>query len=112
MVSGRKLFVLYPPSDAASLYPLPAPEATQSAVDPLDADTIGGLPLYAMARPHVTVLGPGEALLVPAGWWHYAAALDPSITVMRNFYHRATNAAGLVELVLSAVNGLSSPAAA
>ena len=37
---------------------------------------------------------------------HYAAALDPSITVMRNFYHRS-NAAGLVDLVLSAARGLS-----
>lgn len=37
---------------------------------------------------------------------HYAAALDPSITVMRNFYH-TSNAAGLVDLVLSAARGLS-----
>jgi hypothetical protein len=33
------------------------------------------------------------------GWWHYAVALDCSITVMQNFYH-ATNANGLVEMVL------------
>ena len=33
------------------------------------------------------------------GWWHYAVALDASITVMQNFYHAPSNAAGLVELV-------------
>ena len=42
---------------------------------------------------------------------HYAAALDPSITVMRNFYHKS-NAAGLVDLVLSAARGLSTTPAA
>ena len=33
------------------------------------------------------------------GWWHYAVALDASITVMQNFYHAHSNAVGLVELV-------------
>lgn len=37
---------------------------------------------------------------VRQGWWHYAVALDASITVMQNFYHAPSNAAGLVELVL------------
>lgn len=30
-------------------------------------------------------------------------ALDRSITVMQNFYHAASNAAGMVEMVLSSV---------
>lgn len=68
-VRGRKLFVLYPPADAACLYPLAAPDATQSAIDPLDAEAASRFPLYAGARPRAAVLGPGEALLVPAGWW-------------------------------------------
>ncbi len=35
------------------------------------------------------------------GWWHYAAALDASLTAQANFYGAASNAEGLVQLVLS-----------
>ena len=54
---------------------------------------------HAHARPWQTVLHPGEAILVPKGWWHYALALDPSVTVMRNFYEASTNAKDCVGLV-------------
>ena len=109
-------------------------ETEQSAVDPLDPDTVRSLPLYAHACPRVFVLHPGEAVIIPQvwlpkeiypdrrccsrmclnkkvttcgrscdaarqGWWHYAVALDASITVMQNFYNAPSNAAGLVELV-------------
>ncbi len=40
------------------------------------------------------------------GWWHYAVALDASITVMQNFYHAPTNAKGMVQLVLKSIAGL------
>jgi len=69
-VMGRKLVVLLPPADAAHLYPLAGEAgARQSPVDVLDADMLARWPLYARARPHAAVLAPGEALLVPAGWW-------------------------------------------
>lgn len=144
-VRGRKLFVLFPPEDSAHLYPLEA-DPTQSEVDVLHLDVLQQFPLCARAQAHAAVLSPGEALLVPAGWWcarvlpglclscafgrlcsfqvmasrtysfwecrHYAAALEPSVTVMRNFYHRATNALGLVHLVFSAAKTARGPAAA
>lgn len=44
------------------------------------------------------------------GWWHYAVALDASITVMQNFYHAPTNAAGMVQMVLKSVASLRSAA--
>jgi len=28
-------------------------------------------------------------LFAPQGWWHYAVALDASVTVMRNFFSKA-----------------------
>ena len=43
---------------------------------------------------------------MPRGWWHYALALDRSITVQRNFYHAASNAAGLVRMVLKTAGAL------
>ena len=67
-VRGRKLFVLFPPEDSAHLYPLEA-DPTQSEVDVLHMDVLQKFPLCVKAQPHAAVLCPGEALLVPAGWW-------------------------------------------
>jgi chloride channel 7 len=139
-VVGRKLFVLYPPSDGAALYPLASEtETVQSPIEPLQPD-MRRWPGYTTARPQACIVHPGEgfrgesgssysrpqsidssamvgrgsgdgeadllprwaagqALLIPAGWWHYAVALDRSITVQRNFYHVRSNAAGLVRMV-------------
>ena len=57
-------------------------------------------------------LAAGEAVVVPQGWWHYAVALDRSVTVQRNFYHAHSNAAGLVEIVVKAAAALRQQAGA
>jgi hypothetical protein len=36
------------------------------------------------------------------GWWHYAVALEPSVTVQRNFYSLC-NATSLVRMVLETI---------
>ena len=38
-------------------------------------------PLYRFADKFVCDLNPGEALLIPIGWWHHVRALDVSISV-------------------------------
>ena len=40
---------------------------------------------------------------VPCGWWHYAAALDSSVTVMRNFFTAMpeSNHASLVHTIIA-----------
>lgn len=45
------------------------------------------------------ILNPGEAVVIPQNWWHYAVALETSITVMKNFYHADTNISSLVRQV-------------
>ena len=54
---------------------------------------------WTEARPVVFTLEPGEAAVIPRGWWHYAVAIDHGWTVMRNFYHAGTNAAALVRAI-------------
>jgi len=34
------------------------------------------------------------------GWWHYAAALEPSLTAQCNFYSSPSNASALVKLIV------------
>ncbi|KDD76448.1 hypothetical protein H632_c222p0, partial [Helicosporidium sp. ATCC 50920] len=102
-VVGRKLFVLLPPEETHNLHRLPGErETAQSPVDPLEPD-LHAHPAYRKARPIACIVYPGETLLVPAGWWHYAVALDRCITLQRNFYHANSNARGLVGMVLNAV---------
>jgi chloride channel 7 len=100
-VSGRKLFVFYPPSAAPMLYPI---EDSHASVDPLDPD-YERYPLFrqALSRARVCVLNPGEVVLCPRRWWHFAVSLDTSITVMRNFYNANTNAHGLVEQMCNTI---------
>jgi len=87
-VRGRKLFVCYAPNDGPQLHPFEGDEGllNGSWIDPLDADVLKKWPKYATATPYISVVEEGETLVAPQGWWHYAVALDASITVMRNFY--------------------------
>ena len=72
---------------------------------PAAHDALDTLAYHAHARPVQTVLHPGEAILVPKGWWHYALSLDPSITVMRNFYEKDTNVKDCVAMVTKHLAG-------
>ena len=98
-VEGHKLFILYPPSCTEALRPMEEEKETmQSELDPLDeAAAAAGVSCYA------ALLKPGEAILVPRGWWHFALALTPSTTAQANFYEASTNAAALVTFVLAKV---------
>ena len=73
--------------------PLPATaQGNVSAVDveaplgdPADAaSTAARFPLFARAQPYDVLLGPGDAVFIPKGWWHYVRALTTSASV--NFW--------------------------
>jgi hypothetical protein len=105
-VQGRKLFVLYPPSDSPNLYPMDTEvETVQSPIDPLHPDT-GRWPKYRHCKPQTCIVRPGEAIVIPKGWWHFAVAIDQSITVQRNFYEAKSNANGLVKMVLKTIRNI------
>jgi hypothetical protein len=92
-VAGRKLFVFYPPSSE-----LPVVEESHSSLDPLNPElhNLGA----RLDPPYACVLAPGEIVLNPRKWWHYAVSLDErSVTVMRNFYNAGSNVDGLVKVI-------------
>jgi len=60
-------------------------------------------PEYKKATPFVFILHPGEVILIPKGWWHYAVALETSITAQRNWYHAASNGKDFVKFVVKQV---------
>ncbi|MCU6455729.1 cupin-like domain-containing protein [Sphingomonas sp. A2-49] len=87
---GERRFTLFPPEQVANLYPGPL-EPTPggqvvSLVDFRDPD-LARFPRFADARAaaRVAELGPGDAVIYPALWWHHVEALA-DFNVMINFW--------------------------
>lgn len=73
-VLGRKRLRLAPPEPIALL---DRSRGVYSRWDPRSEAELGDGPVRLVE----VVLAPGEALFIPAGWWHQVDALDPSISV-------------------------------
>ena len=81
-VTGSKRFVMYPPEAGAVL------ADPRSTVD-LDRPDEARFPRWREAEPVLDeVLHPGDAIFIPAGWFHAATALSDSVSLTWNFVHR------------------------
>jgi hypothetical protein len=76
-LAGRKRFRLIPSFQTPRLY---SHRDVWSQVD-ADAPDLERFPAYREADVLEAVVGPGEMLLIPAGWWHQVLALDVSVSV-------------------------------
>ncbi|XP_076857891.1 HSPB1-associated protein 1 homolog [Brachyhypopomus gauderio] len=84
-IQGRKRWHLFPPDDAAYLYPTRIPyeeSSVFSRVNVVQPD-LARFPAFQHARAHCVTLHPGQVLLVPGRWWHYVESIDP-VTVSVN----------------------------
>mmetsp|Transcript_18069 Transcript_18069/g.58473 ORF Transcript_18069/g.58473 Transcript_18069/m.58473 type:complete len:120 (+) Transcript_18069:226-585(+) len=78
---GYKYVRLYSPSCSAALHPHgEGMHSNSSQVDLRRPDPVK-FPGAAEAPFFDTVLGPGEMLYIPRGWWHYVQAMSPSFSV-------------------------------
>lgn len=90
VVAGQRRFLLFPPEQVENLYvgPLDRTMAGQPAsmVDP-DAPDLDRHPLFAKAMRHALVadLDPGDAIFMPALWWHNIQASGP-LNVLVNYW--------------------------
>jgi hypothetical protein len=82
-IYGLKHYVIYAPEQARLLYPR-EDIVNVSLVNDVENPDLERFPLFAQAKPGHCWLHPGETLFVPAGWWHTARILSPSITVSAN----------------------------
>jgi lysine-specific demethylase 8 len=84
-VFGRKLWVIYPPTQIRSLYPcsLWSSSPNFSRLD-LESPDETRFPRFRNARPLGAVIAPGELLYVPRLWWHFVRAVDDNATM--NFW--------------------------
>ncbi|XP_048513078.1 bifunctional peptidase and arginyl-hydroxylase JMJD5 isoform X2 [Athalia rosae] len=80
-VFGTKQIVLFHPDETPKLYPYETRLLSNTArVDPFNPD-FDVWPRFKQAKGATCVLGPGEMLFIPPGWWHHVVALSPSFSV-------------------------------
>jgi hypothetical protein len=87
---GRRRFTLFPPDQAANLYPGPldpTPAGQVVSMVDFDAPDLTRHPRFAQALEagEVAEMEPGDALIYPALWWHQVEALDP-FNAMINYW--------------------------
>lgn len=98
VASGTRRFTLFPPDATPDLYvgPLNLTPAGQpvSMVDP-DAPDLARYPRYANAAAcgMTAELEPGDAIYIPALWWHHVSA-DGPFNVLVNYWHNDVEAGG------------------
>jgi hypothetical protein len=99
VVSGRRRFILFPPEQVANLYvgPLDRTIAGQpiSMVD-LDSPDFERFPKYREAQKHALVadLEPGDAIYIPALWWHAVQATGELNILVNYWWNEAPPDAG------------------
>lgn len=93
VVAGRRRFRLFPPEQVRNLYvgPLDVTMAGQPAsmVDLRDPD-LTTYPRFAeaLAASQIAELEPGDAIFIPALWWHQVEALEP-FNILLNYWWKA-----------------------
>lgn len=84
-IHGHKNLILIPPSQSKLLYypSLHLGHVNYSPVD-VEAPDLQRFPRFRKATPIEVQLAPGEILFIPVRWWHYARALERTISL--NFW--------------------------
>ena len=89
-VAGAKTFTLFPPDQAANLYPGPldfTPAGEPISMVDFDAPDLVRYPCFAEALQSAEVarLEPGDALFIPPLWWHHVDTVGP-LNMLVNYW--------------------------
>jgi hypothetical protein len=89
-VAGAKTFTLFPPDQAANLYPGPldvTPAGVPISLVEFDAPDLVRYPNYrqALQTAQVARLAPGDALFIPPLWWHHVDTVGP-LNMLVNYW--------------------------
>ena len=94
VVAGRRRFTLLPPEQIANLYVGPldfAPTGTPISLVSFREPDFKRFPRFrtALAHAQVAELGPGDALYIPALWWHHVESLE-RLNVLVNYWWKGS----------------------
>lgn len=92
VVGGRRRFTVFPPDQIGNLYPGPldlTPAGQPISLVDVRKPDLERFPRFAaaLAVAEVAELGPGDAIYIPALWWHNVEALE-DFNVLVNFWWR------------------------
>ncbi len=90
VVAGRRRFTLYPPEQIDNLYPGPAlstPAGVPVSMVDIRQPDLEQFPNYAQAEAvaQQAVLEPGDAVYIPALWWHGVESLE-GLNILVNYW--------------------------
>lgn len=116
VVAGRRKFNLFPPEQIENLYPGPTlvtPGGVPVSMVDINQPDMKRYPKYAEALKvgQEAILEPGDAIYIPALWWHGVESLE-SINVLVNYWwggeaqNRVSPNDSLIHAMLS-IGGLS-----
>ena len=92
VVGGRRRFTMFPPDQIANLYPGPldlTPAGQPISLVDVRKPDLDRFPRFATAlrTAEVAELAPGDAVYIPALWWHNVEALE-DFNVLVNYWWR------------------------
>lgn len=79
-VFGRRRVLLYPPSDGLFIRPN-SPSSRMPNFARFDPERSQPSFVSRFTRPVRAVIGPGDLLFIPPGWWHHIRSLETSLVV-------------------------------
>ena len=90
VVAGRRRFTLFPPGQTNNLYPGPAlstPAGVPVSMVDICQPDLEQFPNYAQAQAAAqqAVLEPGDAIYIPALWWHGVESLE-GLNLLVNYW--------------------------
>jgi hypothetical protein len=99
VVSGRRRFTLFPPEQVANLYVGPldfAPTGTPMSMVRVADPDLARFPRFreALAAAQVAELEPGDAIYIPALWWHHVESLE-KVNALVNYWWKGPPTASL-----------------
>ncbi len=71
VISGEKELAMFPPDDSKNVYAFGFLSGIPhlAAANPCEKD-VARFPRIRQTRPHRCMVGPGDVLFIPRGWWH------------------------------------------
>lgn len=108
VVAGRRRFTLLPPEQVANLYIGPlgyAPTGTPISLVDFRTPDFERFPRFREALEHAFVaeLEPGDAVYIPALWWHHVESLDKCNALVNYWWREAIGPAGKANSALNAL---------
>lgn len=112
VAAGRRRFTLFPPDQIHNLYvgPLDHTVAGQpTSMVELNAPDFERFPRFrdALASAQTAELGPGDAIYIPALWWHQVEALDPFNCLVNYWWNDSPDASARFDAMVHAVLTIS-----